>query len=38
VRAIPGARKKVFARGGHLLYHVVDREYTQTMLEFLKPG
>lgn len=35
-KAIPGAKLKVFSRGGHLLYHVIDREYTQAMLEFLK--
>jgi aminoacrylate hydrolase len=34
-KAIPGAKLKVFEAGGHLLYHVVDREYTQAMLDFL---
>ena len=38
VRAIPGAKLKVFEGGGHLLYHVIDREYTQAVLEFLKRG
>ena len=35
-KAIPGSRLKVFTQGGHLLYHVIDREYTQAVLEFLK--
>ena len=38
VRAIPGAKSKVFEKGGHLLYHVIDREYTQAVLEFLQRG
>ena len=33
--AIPGARLKVFERGGHMPYHVIDAEYTRTVLEFL---
>ena len=35
-KAIPGAKLKVFSQGGHLLYHVIEREYTQAMLDFLK--
>lgn len=35
-RAIPGAKRKVFEGGGHLLYHVIDREYTQAVLDYLK--
>ena len=35
-KAIPGAKLKVFEKGGHLLYHVIDREYTQAVLDFLK--
>jgi aminoacrylate hydrolase len=38
VRAIRGARLKVFSGGGHFPYQVFDREYTQAVLEFLKPG
>jgi aminoacrylate hydrolase len=34
-KAIPGAKLKVFERGGHLPYHVVDAEYTRTVLDFL---
>lgn len=34
-QAIPGAKLKVLPHGGHLLYHVVDREYTAAVLEFL---
>jgi aminoacrylate hydrolase len=36
VKAIPGARPKVFEKGGHLPYHIIDRQYTQTVLDFLK--
>jgi aminoacrylate hydrolase len=36
--AIAGAKLKVFERGGHLLYHVVDQDYTRTMLDFLEEG
>jgi aminoacrylate hydrolase len=35
-KAIPSARLGLFAQGGHLLYHVIDEEYTQAMLEFLR--
>lgn len=35
VKAIPGAKLKVFERGGHMPYHVVDAEYTHTVLDFL---
>jgi aminoacrylate hydrolase len=38
VRAIPGAKQKVFDSGGHLLYHVIERQYNQAILEFLKQG
>jgi aminoacrylate hydrolase len=34
-KAIPGAKLKVFESGGHLLYHVIDREYTRAVLDFL---
>lgn len=37
-RAIPGAKLKVFESGGHLLYPVVDQDYTRTMLDFLEEG
>jgi aminoacrylate hydrolase len=36
VEAIPGAKLRTFDHGGHLLYHVIDKEYTQAVLEFLK--
>jgi aminoacrylate hydrolase len=36
VKAIPGAKLKLFDRGGHLLYHVIDGEYTRAALDFLK--
>jgi pimeloyl-ACP methyl ester carboxylesterase len=35
VKAIPGARLKLFDQGGHLPYHVIDAEYTRTVLDFL---
>ena len=35
VKAIPGAKLKLFDRGGHLLYHVIDTEYTRAVLDFL---
>lgn len=35
-QAIPGAKLKVFTQGGHLLYQVVDKEYTAVVLEFLQ--
>jgi aminoacrylate hydrolase len=35
-KAIPGAKLKVFEKGGHLPYHIIDRQYTQTVLDFLK--
>ena len=35
-KAIPGAKLKVFEKGGHLLYHVIEREYTQTVRDFLE--
>jgi len=34
-KAIPGAKLKVFERGGHMPYHVVDQEYNRTVLDFL---
>jgi len=34
-KAIPGAKLKVFERGGHMPYHVVDAEYTRAVLDFL---
>ena len=34
-KTIPGAKLKVFERGGHMPYHVVDAEYTRTVLDFL---
>jgi aminoacrylate hydrolase len=34
-KAIPGAKLKVFESGGHLLYHVVDRDYTRAVIDFL---
>ena len=34
-KAIPGAKLKVFESGGHLLYHVVDRDYTGAVIDFL---
>ena len=33
--AIPGAKLKVFERGGHMPYQVIDAEYTRAVLEFL---
>jgi len=35
VKAIPGARLRLFDQGGHLPYHVIDAEYTRTVLDFL---
>jgi aminoacrylate hydrolase len=35
-KAIPGAKLKVFERGGHLLYHVIDEDYTRAVLDFVK--
>src|SRR2546421_2106867 len=35
VKAIPGARLKLFDQGGHLPYQVIDAEYTRTVLDFL---
>jgi len=35
-KAIPGAKLKVFEAGGHLLYHVIEAEYTRTVLDFLR--
>lgn len=35
-QAIPGAKLKVFEKGGHLLYQVIEREYTQTVRDFLE--
>ena len=35
VKAIPGAKLRLFDRGGHLLYHVIDAEYTRAVLDFL---
>ena len=35
-KAIPGAKLKVFEKGGHLPYHIIDRQYTQAVLDFLK--
>lgn len=35
-KLIPGARQKVFEKGGHLLYHVIEREYAKSVLEFLR--
>jgi aminoacrylate hydrolase len=34
-KAIPGAKLKVFESGGHLLYHVIDRDYTRAVIDFL---
>jgi len=34
-KAIPGAKLKVFERGGHMSYHVVDEEYNRVVLDFL---
>jgi aminoacrylate hydrolase len=34
-KAIPGAKLKVFERGGHMPYHVIDAEYTRAVLDFL---
>jgi aminoacrylate hydrolase len=34
-KAIPGAKLKVFPKGGHLLYHVVENEYNAAVLDFL---
>ena len=34
-KAIPGARLKVFERGGHMPYHVIDEEYTRAVVDFL---
>jgi aminoacrylate hydrolase len=34
-KAIPGAKLKVFDGGGHLLYQVVERDYTRAVLDFL---
>jgi aminoacrylate hydrolase len=33
--AIAGAKLKVFERGGHMPYHVVDQEYNRAVLDFL---
>jgi aminoacrylate hydrolase len=35
VKSIPGAKLKLFDQGGHLLYHVIDAEYTRAVLDFL---
>jgi aminoacrylate hydrolase len=35
-KAIPAAKHKLFQKGGHLPYHVIDREYTQAVLDFLR--
>jgi len=34
-KAIPGAKLKVFERGGHLPYQVIDAEYNRMVLDFL---
>jgi aminoacrylate hydrolase len=35
-KAIPDASLKLFPWGGHLLYHVIEKEYNASMLEFLR--
>ena len=35
-KAIPGAKLNVFEKGGHLPYHIIDRQYTEAVLDFLK--
>ena len=34
-KAIPGAKLKVFERGGHMPYQVVDEEYNRMVIDFL---
>ena len=35
-KAIPEASLKLFPWGGHLLYHVIEKEYNAAMLDFLR--